>query len=167
MQNVDLTDPPTYLRQIARPLCNRFRAEPLSFDLAFATCAAIFHFVDVLAHATGRETKVVAKEFRDTISGFELVRALANTLKHTELTTPKYHPDLGLKSSALSVDIGGAFSDGTYYSDNTSFTDSPQAIVLTRVSGEKRDVLWTCLSVLEQIEALHLAPLLEQDGQAD
>jgi len=146
------SNPEVYLKELARPLCERFAAEPTSYELAISCCIILYHFADVLGHVRGQKAHEAASAITKQIPEFETIRALANAAKHVELT---YHPNkalLGLRAEDLVRGKAAAFSDGTYFSDGTTFSDMPETVVVTTPDGKKHDVLHTCSTVLESLE---------------
>ncbi len=147
------SNPRVYVKDLARPLCERFRAEPASYELAVSSCIILYHFADVVAYVHGMKPHKAAEMIAEQIPDFSTVRALANAAKHVELTRHP-NPDLvGLRAEDLKRDKGAAFSDGTYFSDGSSFSDAPETVIVTTPDGEKHDILSTCFLVLEQIES--------------
>ena len=147
------SNPKVYVQELARPLCERFKAEPTSYELAVSSCIILYHFADVVAHVRGRQPHEAADMITEKIPDFSTIRALANAGKHVELTR---HPNVdlvGLRAEHLIRGKGAAFSDGAYFSDGSTFSDMPETVVVTTPDGNKHDVLHTCLSVLEQIES--------------
>jgi hypothetical protein len=146
------SNPRVYIGELTRPLCERFRAEPTSYELAISCCIILYHFVDVLAQVRAIQPRDAASQITKEIPDFATIRALANAGKHVELTR---HPDnglVGLRAEHLIRDKGAAFSDGSFFSDGSTFSDMKETVVVTTPDGNKHDVLHTCMSVLEKIE---------------
>ena len=145
------SNPEVYLSELAQPLCSRFEAEPTSYDLAIASCIILYHFADVVAHVRGRKAHEMADEISATIPEFHTVRAIANAGKHVELT---HHPNsvlVGLRAEHLTRGRGAAFSDGAYFFDGTSHSDTQETVVVETPDGRKHDVLHVCRSVLSAL----------------
>lgn len=146
------SNPEIYVRDLARPLCERFAAEPNSYELAVSSCIVLYHFVDVVAHVRDITPHKAAEMIAEQIPMFSTVRALANAGKHVELTRHPNPEFVGLRAEHLIRGRGAAFSDGSYFSDGSTFADMPETVVVTTPDGNKHDVLQTCLAVLKQIE---------------
>ncbi|MDS9467971.1 hypothetical protein RGQ15_10380 [Paracoccus sp. MBLB3053] len=144
--------PRIYLEQLARPMCNRFAAEPTSYDLAIASCNIIYHFADVLAYTRNLQPHVAAQIIAERIPKFETIQALANAGKHVELRRHRNHALNGLKAEDLVRGNAAAFSDGSYFSDGSTFSDMPETVVVTTPDGRLHDVLHTCMEVLVALE---------------
>lgn len=151
--NMAFSNPQVYIQDLARPLCERFRAEPTSYELAVSSCVILYHFADVIAYVRGKKAYEAADMIAETIPEFSTIRALANAGKHVELTRHPNNELIGLRAEDLVRDRAAAFSDGSYFSDGTTFADMPETVVVTTPDGVKHDVLHTCFSVLEKIES--------------
>jgi len=145
------SNPQVYLNELARPLCQRFEAEPISYDLAISSCIILYHFSDVVAHVRGEKGPEIADEIAAAIPEFHTIRAIANAGKHVELTRHPIAALVGLRAEHLSRGKGAAFSDGTYYSDGSTHSDAPETVVVETPDGRKRDVLHVCRSVLKSL----------------
>lgn len=147
------SNPQVYLDELARPLCQRFEAEPTSYDLAISTCILLYHFADVVAHVRGSRAHLVADEIAAAIPKFNTVRAIANAGKHVELTRHPNNALVGLRAEHLKRGGGAAFSDGAYFSDGATWADMPETVVVETPDGTKHDVLHVCRSVLAELSA--------------
>lgn len=147
------SNPQVYLDELARPLCNRFKAEPTSYELAISSCIILYHFADVVAHVRGQRPHAVADEIAAVIPGFHTIRAIANAGKHVELTK---HPNValvGLRAEHLVRGQGAAWDNGAYFSDGSTWADMPETVVVETPDGTTHDVLFVCLSVLSSLDA--------------
>lgn len=148
---MQLADPKTYLEHIAQPLIDRFKSEPASFDLAMASCILLYHYADVVGALKQQKPHVAAAEITAVVPKFDIVRALANAIKHVELTRHPGQKLVGLRADKLQVGPGAAFTDGTFFSDGTSWTDIPDTIVIETPDSGKQDVLFVCSFVLNEL----------------
>lgn len=144
--------PKVYLEELARPLCNRFAAEPESYELAISSCIIIYHFADVLGYVREKPPHEACSIIIEKIPKFETIQALANAGKHVELTRHKNKALVGLRAEDITRGKAAAFSDGAYFSDGSSWAEMPVTVVVTTPDGNKHDVLHTCLEVLEALE---------------
>lgn len=145
------SNPEVYISELARPLCDRFRAEPTSYELAISSCIILYHFADVVAHVRGSTASAVANEIALAVPEFHTVRAIANAGKHVELTRHPVAALVGLRAEHLKRGKGAAFSDGAYFSDGSTFSDAPETVVVETPDGRKHDVLHVCMAVLEGV----------------
>ena len=147
------SNPEVYLSELARPLYNRFAAEPASYELAISCCVVLYHFADVLGHVRGIKAHQAASMITERIPAFETINALAQAGKHVELTRLRSNDALvGLRAEDLVRGKGAAFSDGSFYSDGSTHSDAPETVVVTTPDGRKHDVLHTCSVVIESLE---------------
>lgn len=146
------SNPEVYISDLAQPLCRRFQAEPTSYELAISTCIILYHFADVVAHVRDAKAHKIADEIAATIPGFHTIRAIANAGKHVELTRHPKSEFVGLRAEHLIRGKGAAFSDGTYISDDTTFSDMPETVVVKTPDGRMHDVLHLCVSVLDGLK---------------
>ena len=145
------SNPEVYLHDLAQPLCNRFQAEPTSYELAISSCIILYHFADVVAYVRGSKAHEVADEIAAAVPAFHTVRAIANAGKHVELTRHPKSELIGLRAEHLTRGRGAAFSDGSDFLDGSSFSDSPECIVVETPDGKNHDVLHVCTSVLKSL----------------
>jgi hypothetical protein len=142
------SNPQVYLNDLARPLCQRFEAEPTSYELAISSCIILYHFADVVAHVRSSKAHEVANEISAVIPQFDTIRAIANAGKHVELTRHPNSALVGLRAEHLTRGKGAAFSDGAYFSDGSTWSDMPETVVVETPDGRKHDVSHVCRSVL-------------------
>jgi hypothetical protein len=145
------SNPEVYLSDLARPLCQRFEAEPTSYELAISSCIILYHFADVVAHVRSSKAHEVANEIAASIPQFDTIRAIANAGKHVELTRHPNSALVGLRAEHLKRGKGAAFSDGAYFSDGSTWSDMPETVVVETPDGKKHDVLHVCQSVLKAL----------------
>jgi hypothetical protein len=81
---VDVNTLARYLEVIVDPTWNDFHANRDSQRLAFLTCVAIYHAVDRVAEAEGKETKHFRQIWANESLEFKLVDELAHHLKHVK-----------------------------------------------------------------------------------
>lgn len=146
------SNPEVYISDLAEPLCRRFQAEPISYDLAIANCIILYHFADVVAYVRGAKAHEIADEIAKQIPAFHTVRAIANAGKHVELTRHPKSELVGLRAEHLIIGKSAAFSDGAYYSDGSTHSDARETVVVETPDGEKHDVLHICVSVLDALK---------------
>nr|WP_312164032.1 hypothetical protein [Brevundimonas diminuta] len=142
------SNPEVYLAELAEPLCRRFEAEPTSYDLAIASCIILFHYADVVAHVRAGKAPAIADQIALAVPAFHTVRAIANAGKHVELTRHPVKALVGLRAEHLTRGKGAAFSDSSFFSDGTTWSDMPETVVVETPDGTKHDVLHVCLTVL-------------------
>lgn len=142
------SNPEVYLTELAQPLCRRFAAEPISYELAIASCIILFHYADVVAHVRSSKASVIADEIALVVPSFHTIRAIANAGKHVELTRHPVKALKGLRAEHLTRGKGAAFSDGSFFSDGSTWSDMPETVVVETPDGTKHDVLQVCLTVL-------------------
>lgn len=147
------SNPEVYLRELARPLCKRFEADPTAYDLAISSCIILYHFADVVAHVRQISTYEAAARIAEIIPEFHTIRAIANAGKHVELTKHPKSELIGLRAEHLVRGNAAAFDDGTYFSDGTTFSDMQDAVVVKTPDGEMHDVLHVCSHVLYSLES--------------
>jgi len=147
------SNPEVYFEELALPLCCRFEAEPTSYELAISTCIIIYHFADVVAYVRGCQPHEATAEISDKIPDFRTIQALANAGKHVELTRHPISELVGLRAEDLKRGKAAAFSDGSYFSDGTSYSDMSETVVVETPDGNKHDVLHTCKSVLDSLKS--------------
>ncbi|MDJ0643138.1 MAG: hypothetical protein QNJ15_09990 [Erythrobacter sp.] len=136
---------------LAGPLLKRFQAEPESYDLAIATCIVLYHFSDVVGYVRGQNGGQMANHISKKVPEFHTIRALANAGKHVVLTHHPVSELVGLRAEDLQHGRGAAFSDGTFLSDGSTFSDAPKTVVVETPDGRKHDVLHTCNSVFSSL----------------
>ena len=84
-----LSEPAEYLKVVARPIFERFQAEPTAVELAVSTCIVIAHFADVLGKHSGQ--KDLARVRRGLVAlspSFRVIDAFCNAAKHVEIDKP-------------------------------------------------------------------------------
>ena len=144
------SQPQVYLDELAKPILERFKAEPDSYDLAVATCIILYHFSDVVGRVRRIKGPVAADQIAEKVPEFATVRALANAGKHVEL---ERHPNtalVGLRAEHMKKGSGAAFNDGA---DGSTKADATRQIVVDTPDGETHDVLHTCNSTFAALIA--------------
>lgn len=146
------SNPEVYLSDLAQPLCSRFETEPTSYDLAIASCIILYHFSDVVAHVRGKQPHDIAVEIAERIPEFHTIRAIANAGKHVELTRHPKPELIGLRAEHLVKGKTAAFSDGSFFSDSTTYSDMSETVLVQTPDGNTHDVLLICTSVLKSLK---------------
>ena len=123
--------PTIYFSEFLVPSIKDFEMEPQNVRRAYLACLVSYHFADV-AHVhlkRGKSLKDVRAEIADISTAFWAIEGIANMAKHIELLDKKLRvrPIIG----SAHVGASAAFTDGTYGSDGTSWTDS-KAVVRVR-----------------------------------
>ena len=153
-----LSEPAEYLKVVARPIFERFQAEPTAVELAVSTCIVIAHFADVLGKHSGQ--KDLARVRRGLVAlspSFRVIDAFCNAAKHVEID--KRHGTLkGLRLDVAEKGRAAAFSDGTYFSDGSSFAQHPNTIRILAPDGRRYDLLFEARKDLEALELAYLTP---------
>ena len=137
--------------ELAGPLCRRLAAEPTAYDLAISSCIVLYHFADVVAHVRGLTAHQIAEEIAAKVPDFHTIRAIANAGKHVELTRHPKSDLVGLRAEHLVRGKGAAFSDGSYFEGNVSWSDMPEAVVVETPEGRLHDVPHLCARVFKAL----------------
>ena len=145
--------PSEYLSAICRPLVFAFREDPAAISKAWAAVVALGQFADYLA-AHRQISKRDARSLVEAIfPRFDLISDVCNASKHFELTDPRRTARPGYSISHLRVGRGAAFSDGTFYSDGSSHSDSPD-VVRADYGSEHVDLQHLCADCLSALETI-------------
>lgn len=145
------SNPQVYMTELAEPLCRRLEAEPNAYDLAIATCIILYHFADVVAHMRRGKPHEIADEIAAKVPDFHTIRAIANAGKHVELTRHPKSELVGLRAEHMVRGKGAAFSDGSYFAGNVTWSDMPEAVVLETPDGRMHDVPHLCARAFKSI----------------
>lgn len=133
--------PTQFLAEIAEPNVRELNANPTSVRHAWIAVTSLHHFEDYLAVARSIPVEDARKEIEKADPHrVELLRHVANSLKHAELDRGRLK---GLSVRDMRIGSGAAFTDGSYYSDGTSHSDAPN-VVRIEYGGELIDVPHLC-----------------------
>lgn len=145
------SNPQVYMDELAGPLCRRLEAEPTAYDLAISSCIILYHFADVVANVRGLTAHDVAEEIAAKFPDFHTIRAIANAGKHVELTRHPKSELVGLRAEHLVRGKGAAFSDGSYFEGNVTWSDMPEAVIVETPEGRLHDVPHLCARVFKAL----------------
>jgi hypothetical protein len=137
-----------YFKLICKPHFKEFADDPIFLWRAWSAAAALYHFVDYLAHERGMEVEKARVKIQRTFPALEKLRDVTNAFKHCEVERGS-SSRRNLRADHSRVGKGAAFSDGTYFSDGTSFLEIPD-VVRVEFKGEIIDVLSLCRQTLER-----------------
>ena len=127
-----------YVISIVDPTSAEFEVEPASVRRAYQACAATWHFADCVKEATLLELHKIRVDLEAKCGTFNMIGDLANLSKHFRLD-PRPNRVL-ITLSDIHVGPAAAFTDGSYWSDGTAWTDSPD-VVRAAKGGQPVDVL--------------------------
>jgi hypothetical protein len=130
--------PSDYVTSIVDPTIAEFEAEPTSVRRAYQACAATWHFADCVKEATSLELHKIRADLEAKCGTFNMIGDLANLSKHFRLDPRRNRVLITL--SDIHVGPAAAFTDGSYWSDGTAWTDSPD-VVRAAKGGQPVDVL--------------------------
>jgi hypothetical protein len=133
--------PREYFIDICRPTLEEFRAEPTSLRRAWTAASSLYHLQDWVAQFRGVEVSIVRREFQDGFPEFQALADISNASKHFKLD--RDGPRKDLSATDFRVGSGAAFSDDSYFSDGSSFSDMPD-VVRVEFAGQLIDVLHLC-----------------------
>ncbi len=137
-----------YWSRIVRPLIGRFELEPTSIELAFAACIAVYHVKDYLPLKLDLRYSWLI----DDNDNFSMIFAIASAAKHLEAQDKRHSALIGLRADSADIGLSAAFTDGTYFSDGTSWNDMPNVVRVKKPDGMPIDVLWLVKTVSATIE---------------
>lgn len=153
-----LSEPAEYLKFVARPIFERFQAEPTAVELAVSTCIGIAHFADVLHIKKKQSLTQVRDDLVALCPSFRIVDAFCNAAKHVEIDKKRHGTLIGLRLDVAERSRAAAFSDGSYFSDGSSFAEHPKTIRILAPDGRRYDLLFEARKVLEALELAYLTP---------
>ena len=136
-----LSDPGYYVREILQPLLARLEDEPDKIELAISICILISHFSEVIAFAKGKDHKTVRADLDSSDSAFSVLHAVSDATKHVEITSNTHGRYRGLKITDIVKSPAGAFSDGMYFDDDTTWDDESYSISVMMPTGHRYDLL--------------------------
>jgi hypothetical protein len=137
-----------YWARIVKPLIGRFELEPTSIDLAFAACIAVYHVKDYLPLQPDIKNSWLINDN----DNFSIIFAVASAAKHLEAQDVRHSALVGLRADSADIGKSAAFTDGTYFSDGTSWSDMPNVVRVRKPDGTPIDVLWLVKTVSATIE---------------
>jgi hypothetical protein len=146
--------PSEYFRDLVEPTIAEFEKEPESVRRAYAACVFTYHFADAAAVHSGRKSHQIADELTGMTPAFGLVRDIANLTKHLVLD-PKRPGNKGRPLPRMpDTHVGpeAAFTDGTFFSDGTSWSDSKPVVRTREGHGRLVDVAWCVTQARRAIE---------------
>src|SRR6266478_2369805 len=132
--------PREYLEGVCEPNFEDFVREPTSIRKAWASATSLFHFIDCLAIHRGQDPAKIKGEMALQFPALSVLADVANASKHFELNRGVR---TGLSANHFRVGTGAAFTDGSYLSDGTSFSDIPD-VIRVEFQGSQIDVLHLC-----------------------
>jgi hypothetical protein len=141
-----------YWVRFVKPLVSRFNMEQQSIHLAFAACVAVGHVSDYL-----NDAQTSPKSPRDWLS-FEneryiALRAICDAAKHGEASHKQHGLYLGTNIDDFHVGSAAAFSDGSFFSDDSSWSESADVVRIRIPHMGLVDVSWLLQEVADKIEA--------------
>lgn len=144
--------PELYLENIIKPMVRRFEADPTAYDLGFACCVFLYHFCDVVCAQSGGTPGDIKKQIATKDRNFDLVHAVAVAAKHVFVSDKRLAGYVGLRSDDADIGRRAPFSDGSFFSDGTSFSEMPPAIRVKSPDGRWHDLLFVVTSCTKTIE---------------
>jgi hypothetical protein len=140
--------PRQFLSGICKPNVDDLVAEATSVRQAWNAVVSLLHFADFLAAARAVNLPSIRSEFHTDYPKFKLIEDIANANKHFVLDRGSRK---GLSATDMAVGPAAPFTDGTYFDDDTSFTDDPD-VVRVEFNGEIIDVVHLCTECLTYLE---------------
>lgn len=147
-----LSKPKNYIEHVMSPMVRRFIDEPSAIDLAIASCIVISQIVDVLKEHGKRDQKDISNEVINVTLAFAIVRSVAEAAKHVEITYSRHGPLKGLRIDDMHLGAEAAFTDGTYFSDGTSWSDSIDVVRIELPNGDIVNLSYLAHSVAQALE---------------
>lgn len=116
--------PPEYYRDVIVPTYTEYLSDRANIRRAMLAAMVTYHFADYLAVARGdKNTRKVDAELIAACPAFEKIKAVCLASKHC------VSDQTGLAAADLRRGRGAAFSDGTYFSDGSTFAGTPNSVV--------------------------------------
>ena len=148
--------PAEYVRIIVKPSVQRFLQEPKAFDLGFAACIFLDHFCDVYGlHTFGSSSnpkESAAAAIRKINPLIEVIHAVSVAAKHVNVQYPKKSIYVGFMVDHAEIGRSAAHSDGSYFSDGSSYYDMPDVLRIKTPDDRLHDLTFLVSSVLNTIE---------------
>ena len=145
--------PDDYINLICKPHVEEFATNPTSIAQAWAAVVSLGQFGDYLAAHRGISKTQARSIIRDKFSQYDLVIDIANASKHFEVDDPNRTNRPGFSVGHLRIGKSSAFSDGSFFSDGTSFAEHPD-VIRADYQNEHHDLLHLCESCLETLRQL-------------
>jgi hypothetical protein len=145
--------PSTYLEVICMPHLHAFEADPTAISKAWSAVVSLGQFADYLAADRNISKGAARKLIEAVFPNFDLVSDIANASKHFELSDPRRTSRPGYSIAHLKIGKSAAFTDGTFFSDGTSWLESTE-VVRADFSGDYVDLLYLCRSCFASIETI-------------
>lgn len=143
--------PKAYLDLICRPHVEALASDPTSPHKAWAAVVSLGQFADYLATHRGISKAAARKDIQSAFLQYDLVSDAGNASKHFELDDPKRTTRLGFSIGHFKVGRSAAFSDGSYFSDGTSFSEHPD-VLRVEFQAEQTDLVHLCSACLTVLE---------------
>jgi hypothetical protein len=148
--------PRIFLDLICRPHVEAFAADPTSSHKEWAAVVALGQFVDYLAAGRGaisrQEVQATRRGLEAAIPQLGLISDVANVNKHVRLDGQKRRR-AGLSIHHIGEGKAAAFSDGSFFSDGSSFAEH-RDVIRTDFQGEHLDLVHLCTSCLAVLDAI-------------
>ncbi|MCX7364080.1 MAG: hypothetical protein NTV97_19860 [Alphaproteobacteria bacterium] len=141
--------PNIFLADICEPSVSDLEREPSSLRRAWVAVTALLHFADFLAAERGLSVAAIRIEFYSTYPKFKLVKDIAIASKHFVVTHDGERKGLSVENTK--VGASAAFSDGSYFSDGTSFADH-RDVVRVEYNAEIIDLVHLCKECLAYLK---------------
>ncbi len=136
--------PSEYFHELIEPTLDEFESEPTSIRRAYAASVFTYHFTDAAAAYLNCKRERIETDLERLTPAFRLIRAIANMSKHLVLK-PEFNKGRPMpKIQDTHIGPAAAFTDGSYWSDGTSWTDSKKVVRITDDNGKLVDIAW-CL----------------------
>lgn len=136
--------PAEYFRELIEPTLAEFENDSTSVRRAFAASVFTYHFADAAAVYLSRKREHIEVDLERLTPAFGLIRAIANMSKHLVLDPKRNKGRPMPKIRDTHIGPAAAFTDGSYWSDGTSWTDSKDVVRIRDDSGKLVDIAW-CL----------------------
>lgn len=148
--------PAEYYRVIIVPAVERFKREPADLGLCFSACIFLYHFCEVYAVHTSSKLDDVKKSIASENPRFKLIHAVCLAAKHVKVTNKKLGAYAGLMVTDSAIGKESAFSDGTFFTDTSSWSDASDVVRVQTPDKEVHDMLFSINSVCQTIRTRFL-----------
>jgi hypothetical protein len=145
--------PSTYLEVICAPHLQAFEADPTAISKAWGAIVSLGQFADYLAADRNITKRAARKLIEAVFPQFDLVSDIANASKHFELSDPTRTSRAGYSIAHLKIGKSAAFSDGTFFSDGTSWVQSTD-VVRADFANDYVDLLHLCRSCFASVRTI-------------
>lgn len=106
---------------------------------AYAACTLTYHLHEHIAASFGVSATAILNEIKAEFPEMHELQAIATASKHGK-SSNKNHKYIGLTLSDIYVGKSAAFSDGTYFSDGSSYAEHPPSVVVATPDGSFKEV---------------------------